>query len=204
MDAFLLFFFIFGIAGFCIWRLLIFSKERYGTNSPLKIVRTYEITAWEYFTRIDNLVMLPFPIMALLFLRLIFTMEVKVEVGQIWLVYVVMIVVVLMLSYISAYHIILNLNYWKLTENVSITTNPEDHTLLIDIQGKEIVLREGDIEKIRMVANSSKIYFSYFKYYLRNGDTFTLTDRTPGIWAIGDYFKRIPVEYEYKLFPFIK
>jgi hypothetical protein len=204
MDAFLLFFFIFGIAGFCIWRLLIFSKERYGTNAPLKMARTYKITGWEYFTRIDNLVMLPFPIMAILFLRLIFTMEVKVEAGQVWLVYLVMASVLLMLFYISAYHIILNLNYWQFTKDASITTSPDDHTLFIDIQGKEFVIREGDIEKVLMVANSSKLYFSYFKYYLTNGDTFTLTDRTPGIWAIGDYFKRIPVEYEYKLFPFIK
>jgi hypothetical protein len=204
MDIFLIFLFIFGIAGIGIWGLLIFSKNRYGKNSPLKVERAYRITLPEYIFRLDHLVAYPFPVLTIMFLKLLILGQISSSNQQALPIYFLMILMTLMLAFISIYHFAFLINYWKFTKDTVLTTSPADHVLYLNIRDKEIILRAGDIERILVVSNNLKLSFSYHKYYLKTGEHFILTDRMPGLWIIGEYFKRIPVEYEYKLFPLIK
>jgi hypothetical protein len=42
MNTFLIFVFVFGLFGWCLWQLLSFTKNTIGENSPLKVVREYQ------------------------------------------------------------------------------------------------------------------------------------------------------------------
>ncbi len=204
MDTFLIFFFIFGTAGFCIWRLLLFSKDRYGENSPLKISRTYETDALEYFTGFDHLIAYPFGILVIVFMFLFIKPTITQSTHYTWYVYLIIFLTGAICLYAFTYLMIFHFHYWDFTKNITFTTNPSDHAIHLNVQGKEIVLKNGDIEKIVYTSNNTKMHFAYSRYYLINGETFVLTDQTPGLWVIQEYFKRIPVEFCYELFPFIK
>lgn len=117
--------------------------------------------------------------------------------------YVVVITVTLLLLSVVTFFMILDLNHWKYTENVRLTTNPDQHELELTFSGIVLRIRDGDIQKVLVTQNQAKLRFCYHTYFLQNGDHFILTDRMPGNWVIQEYFKKIPVEYHYKSFPYI-
>ena len=203
MDTFLIFFFIFGIAGFCIWRLLQFSQDRYGESSPLKVVRTYHTNILDYFTRFDHLISYPFGVMVMMFMFLFIKPTITQSVHYTWTVYLVILFGGLICLYIFAYLMIFHFHYWDFTKSVTLTTSPSDRTIHLNIQGINFALKGEDIEKIVYTSNNAKMHFAYYKYFLKNGDTFVLTDRIAGLWVMQEYFRKIPMEYCYKLFPFI-
>jgi hypothetical protein len=204
MDTFLIFFFIFGIAGFCIWRLLLFSKDRYGENSPLKVARTYNSDFLDYFTSIDHLLSYPFGVLVILFMFLLVKPTITQTTGYNLAVYLMIILGALICMYIFTYHMIFHFHYWDFTKDITLTTSPTDHSIRLNIQGKDYVLAGSNIERVVYTSNNTKMHFAYYKYYLKNGESFVLTDRTPGLWVMKEYFRKIPIELSYQYFPFIK
>jgi hypothetical protein len=204
MDGLLLIFLIFGSTGFIVWRLLLVSKDRYGENAPLKVSRTYQITGREYFASYEQLISIAPFLLVVFSLGLPFTDSFSAWEEAAWLKYLLAISMLLISLFVFTYNIFLQLNYWKFTKDVVIKSVPSDHTVQLYMNDKEILLKNDTIEKILMVSNRGRRSFSYFIYYLKNGQSFILTDRTPGRWIIKEYFRNIPVEHTYKYFPLIK
>ena len=204
MDTFLIFLFVFGIAGWGIWRLYHAAHDTYGDNSPLKVERIYKMSTLKYFTNFEYITSYPLLGMACFILTVPIWKNVPPLTKNGWIFYLLSISVGISLGYMSLYLLIFQHNYWKFTQGIIITSNPSKQEIHLNIRGKEIILKNGDIEKILMVSNNSKLSFSYCTYYLKNGDKFILTDRIPGQWFIREYFKKIPLEHKIIFFPFIK
>ena len=203
MDTFLIFFFVFGIFGWCIWKLLLYTKDTIGENSPLKVSRFYQISEWSYFTKFDNLAIYYFTVLGLMFFKLLFTLKVALNDPHPWIGYVVVMIFSLVMLSLAAFYMNLDLNHWKYTKNVTLTTDPEAREINLTFSENILKIKEGDIQKVVITQNQAKIRFCYHTYYLRNGNHFILSDRMPGNWVIQEFFKKIPVEYQYKSFPYI-
>ncbi|TDE12450.1 hypothetical protein [Dyadobacter psychrotolerans] len=204
MDTVLIFLIVFGIAGGGIWQLYRVSRDTYGNNSPLKVDRVYQISTVSYFTSLDSITSYPLLIMALVILTMPITkgfpvFETKQGLGSL-----LFISLGSLNTYSAGYFLVFQYNYWKFTEGVILTSIPYSHEIHVNVKGKEIILRKGDIERISIVSNNTRLRFSYYTYYLTNGEKFILTDRMPGLWIINEYFRNIPSEYSVKVFPYIK
>jgi hypothetical protein len=202
MDTFLIFVFVFGIFGWCIWKLLKFTKNTIGENSPLKVVRVYQIAELQYFLKLENLLIYYISPLGFLFTKVAFTV-VSSDISM-PLTRLLLFSMGLMFFLACGLYLILDINHWKYTRNVTLETNPATYELDLRFEDQTLTIREGDLEKIVVASNEGKIRFTYFTYYLKNGDHFILSDRMPGNWVIGEYFKNIPLEYRHERFPYIK
>ena len=203
MDTFFIFFFVFGIFVWCIWQLLSYTRNTIGGNSPLKVTRVYQISELAYFTKLDNLFSYSFLVLGLMFFKLIFTLRTAPDSANPWMGYLVAITFGFIFLTIGIFYLILDLNHWKYTEDVILTTHPELHELELTFSDITLRIKDGDIQRVVVIQNQAKIRFCYHTYFLQNGDHFILSDRMPGNWVIHEFFKKIPVEYHYKSFPYI-
>jgi len=203
MDTFSVFLFVFGIFGWCIWKLLEFTKDTIGENSPLKVERIYQTTAFQYFATLENGLIYYMVIQAGMFFRLLFRMEVHGSQHLAWLSYLLVFIVFAMLLFLVVLYLWLLVNHWKYTENVVISTYPESHEIEINLDGRIVKLKKDNVDRIRIVRTNTKLNFSYLTYYLTDGDFLVLSDRMDGSWVIQEYFKNAPVKYEVKRFPYI-
>lgn len=203
-DSFLLFAFIFGIFGWAIWGLLKYTDDTVGKNSPLKVTRSYEVTTFQYFTKIENLTIYYFALVGLACLTKIpGTFSPSVYLFD-WRISAILMLICIIMIGLPIYYLYLDLNYWQYTKSVRITYHPDEKTVEIDFPEKTYLIQQGDIKNIETISSGGKIRFGYSIYSLMNGDSFILTDRTPGTWAIQEYFKKIPSKWTEKRFPVIK
>jgi len=203
MDTFFVFVFVFGIFGWCIWKLLHYTRDTIGENSPLKVERVYQTTSFAYFATFENSLIYCFVIQAGMFFKLLFTMEVHGSQHLAWLAYLLIFIIFALLLLVAVWYLSLLVNHWKYTENVIISTSPETRLIEINLQGRIITLSEYNIGRIQVVYTNSKLNFGYLTYYLTDGNHFILSDRMNGFWVIQEYFKNAPVKYEVKRFPYI-
>ena len=103
----------------------------------------------------------------------------------------------------SALMMALIMNHWPYTRGVRITSYPAEHALEITLRNSKYMVREGDIERIEGVHRKARVGYSYWIYYLANGDNFILSERVPGQEVIWEYFPRIPVSGSHSQFGFI-
>jgi len=187
----------------CIWQLLSYTRNTIGGNSPLKVTRVYQISELAYFTKLDNLFSYSFLVLGLMFFKLIFTLRTAPDSANPWMGYLVAITFGFIFLTIGIFYLILDLNHWKYTEDVILTTHPELHELELTFSDITLRIKDGDIQRVVVIQNQAKIRYCYQTYFLQNGDHFILSDRMPGNWVIHEFFKKIPVEYHYKSFPYI-
>lgn len=202
MDTFLIFAFVFGISGWGIWRLLIYTRDTIGTNSPLKVVRVYQIAEWQYFLKIENLATYYLLGISLLLLQSAFSAvisEMSIALGHL-----IMFCFGIIPFALCVFYMILDINHWKSIRNVILETNPAEHALTLYFPDHSITIRDGDLEKVIVTSNEAKARFCYITYFLKNGQKFILSDKMPGIEVILEYFKKIPIEHRKEAFPYIK
>jgi len=203
-DSLLLIAIFFGIFSLIIWRLVRYSENTVGKNSPLKISRSYHISAFQYFTRFDNLFFYYIGVGGLYLLSKVpDTFTTSVYLFD-WRNSASIIFISLLFLSLPSFYLYLDINYWYRTKNIKLIYYPESKIVEIDFPEKIYTLGEGDISHIEMITNGAKMQFAYYVYSLANGESFILTDRMPGAWAIQEYFRRIPFKMTEKRFPFIK
>lgn len=202
MNTFLIFLFVFGLFGWCIWKLLNFTKNTIGDNSPLKVVRVYQIAEWQYFMKFESLFIYYMLVFGLLMMKASFFIHTSVL--NLFLSRLLIFGFGLAMLAVCFLYLTLDINYWKYTRDIILETNPVDHELNLHFPDRTVILRDGDIEKVLITSNEVKMRFSYMTYFLKNGDQFILSDKMPGIEVIQEYFKKIPVEYRKERFPYIK
>ncbi|MEO6281790.1 MAG: hypothetical protein ABIN80_19370 [Dyadobacter sp.] len=202
MDTFLIFVFVFGIFGWCIWKLLNYTKNTIGDNSPLKVVRVYQISELGYFLKLENLIIYYILPLGFMFIKAAFTVvssDISLPLTRLLLFGLSS-----MVFSACALYLILDINHWKYVRNVTLETNPTAHELYLHFPDYTLTLRDGDIERVIITSNEAKMRISYLTYFLKNGEQFILSDRTPGIEVIHEYFKKILIEYRKERFPYIK
>ena len=203
MDTFVIFSCVFGLFALCMWGLLLYTKNTVGSNSPLKVVRVYQIQDWQYFTKLDTLLSCYAIYVSFFGLKVTATTEISPSENYPWLIYLILVLLPIILLGMGIFSLTLTWNHWKYTKGVVLTTNPELHELNLNFAGHQLILRDGDLEKIVVVSNASKLRFCYYTYYLTNGGHFSLSEKMPGIWVIQEYFKKVPVESRHDWYPYI-
>jgi len=187
-----------------IWQLIRYSDNTVGKYSPLKISRTYQIHYFRYFTKLDNLFLYWVGISGLYFLSKVpDTFSSSVYLYD-WRNPASLICFSLLLISLSASYLYLDINYWQHTKNIRVSYLPEEKIVMICFPDKTYTLGQGDIIGIELITNGAKMQLGYYVYFLANGESFILTDRMPGVWAIQEYFRKIPFKMSIKRFPVIK
>ncbi|MDR6807788.1 hypothetical protein J2Y45_004988 [Dyadobacter sp. BE34] len=205
METLITFLIVFVPFGWFMWKVLRYTRNTIGANSPMKVSRFYETTAWWYFVRMDNLFVFYSLVFGVFLYKISLFGYISYTVDYQTLMRIGMLIGSVFFLGAGLLILALELDHWFYAKDITIETFPETHEL--EITFKEVVLRlkEGDIEKLVVYHNGNyKMPFGYAKCYLTNGDHFVVPNYTRGEWVIVEYFKKIPTEYVRQRFPFIR
>ncbi|WP_353722866.1 hypothetical protein [Dyadobacter sp. 676] len=205
METLIVFLIVFVPFGWFMWKVLRYTRDTIGRNSPMKVSRFYETSAWWYFVRMDNLFVFYALFVGVFLYKISLFGYFSYTVDYQTLIRFGMFVASVFFLAFGLLTLALKLNHWYYVKDITIETFPEKHEL--EIAFKDVVLRlqDGDIEKMVLYHNNNhKMPLGYAKCYLTNGDHFIIPNYTRGDWVIGEYFRKIPVEYVVQRFPFIR
>lgn len=205
METLLVFLIVFVPFGWFMWKVLRFTRDTIGSNSPMKISRFYKTTAWWYFLRMDNLFISYTLVFGLFLYKISLFGYFSYTVDYQMLIRFAMLIASTFFLVVGMLLLALQVNHWCYAKDITIETFPESREL--EIAFKEVVLRlkYDDIEKLVVFHNNNyKMPLGYTKCYLTNGDHFIVPNYTRGEWVILEYFKKIPIEYVVRRFPFIR
>lgn len=202
METLFIFALIFVPMGWLMWRMLRFTRDTIGTHSPLKVQRIYYTSLRSFFPFLDYVFVVTMLIFgAVILYAVIFA---RFSMSDPWLARISMLLVTPLPLGIASLVTIVDINHYTYVGHVTITTFPDWHEMEITVNGQVRRLKDGDIERIEIIHNNSKLQLGFAQYHLRDGDWFVLSLRTKGIWVIQEYFKNVPVEYTISAYPLIK
>lgn len=182
MGTFLVFLVVFLPMGWLLWRMLRFTRDTIGTNSPLKVQRIYQTTLRSFFVRFEYLFVVICAFMGIVLLNaaLFSTFSGPDPViGQ-----TILFVMSFILLCLPAIILIIDLNHWRYARSVIITTLPDEHQLDLQLPNISIRIKEGDIQKINMYHNNAKLRLGFAQFHLNNGGSFPLSFKTEGFEVI--------------------
>ncbi len=203
METLLIFIFIFGLFAWGMWKLLRFTRDTVGENSPLKVRRVYQISRRRYFLGFDGINAIFLLLMGVTVTFQLVTIPFTTDLSYPGLLYFFIALLPVVLFGGSALVFALLINHWPYADGVIIATHPADHSIEITIRGRALTVREGDIERIESVYSTSKAGYTYSTYFLANGESFILSSRVPGQGVIREYFPETPISGSYSQYGFI-
>jgi hypothetical protein len=205
METLTTFLIVFVPFGLFMWKVLRYTRDTIGSNSPMKVSRFYETTAWWYFVRLDNLFVFYALLLGILLYKVSLFGYFSYTVDYQALIRFGMLMASVFFFVVGFLIFTLELNYWYYAKDITIETFPESHELEIAFKDVVLRLKDGDIEKLVIHHNNNyRMPLGYAKCYLTNGDHFIIPNYTRGEWVIREYFKKIPVEYVVQRFPFVR
>jgi sporulation protein YlmC with PRC-barrel domain len=205
METLTTFLIVFVPFGWFMWKMLRYTRDTIGSNSPMKVSRFYETTAWWYFVRMDNLFVFYALLLGILLYKVSLFGYFSYTVDYQALIRFGMLMASVFFFVVGFLIFTLELNYWYYAKDITIETFPESHELEIAFKDVVLRLKDGDIEKLVIHHNNNyRMPLGYAKCYLTNGDHFIIPNYTRGEWVIREYFKKIPVEYVVQRFPFVR
>ncbi len=202
MDIVVIFVLIFGFFAWGIWRLLKYSRDTFGENSPLKVSRVYVISELRYFTGFEGIITFVFFLMAMAFPFMIFRITVSSNDSPM-LTYIMMFLGLIVFLGGAVLNLILLLNNWKYMKGVVITTYPDEHAVEVKLPDRTFMLYSGDLERVDTLSGESRASNWYHTYHLKNGEQFILSGRMPGCDVIGEYFPEVETTWTRKRFVFL-
>lgn len=205
METLIPFLIVFVPFGWFMWKVLRYTRDTIGSNSPMRVSRFYKTSAWWYFVRMDNLFVFYALLMGVFFYKISLFGYFSYTVDHQTLIRFGMLIASVFFLAFGLVILALELNHWYYVRDITIETFPESHEL--EIAFKEVVLRlqDGDIKKLEVYHNNAhRMPLGYAKCYLANGDHFIIPSYTRGEWVIMEYFKKIPTEEVIRRFPFIR
>ncbi|MBU1822297.1 MAG: hypothetical protein KKG00_12415 [Bacteroidetes bacterium] len=203
METLLIFLFFFGLFAWGMWKLLRFTRDTVGENSPLKVQRVYQISGLRYFLGFDGINAIFLALLGVILIFQLTTIPFTISLSYPSLMYVLIGLVLFMLFGGSTLVFALLINHWPYANGVIIVTHPADHAIEITIHGRTLTVLKGNIERIESVYSTSKAGYAYSTYFLVNGESFILSSRVPGQDVIREYFPETPISGSYSQYGFI-
>lgn len=202
MGTLLIFLVVFIPMGWLLWRILRYTRDTIGTNSPLKVQRIYQTTLRYFFVRIDYMLvaMCTFIGVLTIYAALFSTFSGPDPLIGRAILFVISFVFLSLAGIIFA----IDLNHWLYARGVVITTFPDERELGIQLPDNTLRIKEGDIRKISICHNNARLQQGFNQFHLDNGSSFVLSFRTEGLEVIQEYFKGIPVEEFVQHVPLIR
>ncbi|GAB2782865.1 hypothetical protein GCM10027275_28370 [Rhabdobacter roseus] len=211
VDILLIFLVIFGLLGWYIWRMLRYTRDTVGENSPFVVKRTYQLTAQEYWnswTMRINYMLYSVCVLALIspFWALPFRADGASNTGMLTIGYILYGIFWLLCFCLLLHNGILDLNYWHHSRDKTIIFDPQAGTVQFITPTQVLTLRDkAELKKIVAYSNDKpKNSYGYYRLYFAGGEELILTDRSPGLWVVLEYFQHAFTESHYQYFPFIR
>lgn len=204
METLLVFALFFGVFAWGIWRLLKYTRDTVGDNSPLKVSRVYRVSKWRYFLGFEGIMGGLSILLGIMFFRVLVRTPPNTDLIHPVFLYVLLFFVLTGIAGIGVLALALLSNHWPYARGFSITTNPVDHALKIRSRDREFILQEGDIVSVELVGHKARMGFAYQIFLLTNGDRFLVPQKAPGWNVIHEFFPKIPFSVRYSYYGFIK
>ncbi|MET7258679.1 hypothetical protein [Dyadobacter fermentans] len=201
MEPLIVFLIVFVPMGWLMWRMLQSTRDSIGSRSPLKVNRVYETTAWSFFVSFESFYALHallfggFSAYCVIFVRFATP---NPELGRL-----LMSLLGLIVTGLGIMIVAVDLNHWKFARHITIETFPKEHELEVHLKDFTLRLKDGDIDRIVVYSNNTRLNLGFVSYYLANGGHFALPFKTKGMRAIQEYFKNVRVEYRIQRIPLI-
>lgn len=199
MGTLVVFLIVFLPMGWLLWRMLRYTRDTIGTNSPLKVQRIYRTTFRSFFVRLDYIYVVFCLLMFWVFMQAVLVSRFSPpypELGRVMLA-----LFALMMLGVPAWVLAVDFNHWPYANGVTITTFPEVDEMEVELPDAVLRLKQGDIERIEVYQNNGKLQLGFAVYFLASGTHFILPFKTEGRWVIEEYFKGIPVSYSDRFIP---
>lgn len=193
MGTFVVFLIVFLPMGWLLWRMLRYTRDTIGTNSPLKVQRVYRTTFRSFFVRADYIFVIIGLLMFWVLMQAVLVSRFSPpypELGRAMLA-----ALALIMLGVPVVILAVDFNHWPYANGVTITTFPEEHQLELELPDAVLTLQEGDITHIDVYHNNGKVQLGFAVYHLASGAHFILPFNTEGRWVIEEYFKGIPVTW---------
>ncbi|GAB3895716.1 hypothetical protein GCM10028803_12520 [Larkinella knui] len=201
MNVFLITVSVLAPFGWVIYKLLRYSAQTIGDESPLVIVVTYEIEDWEYFVSFNFFFLLFFTLINLFFLyAAVFFQISAAAVSWHWFIRLCFLASSVYALWWCVLLFRLEWQYWLITKGKTITLDPTDKSLEIATSQETVRLTAADVDEVEKHApglNSGKMVagYQYFIFKLKDGRRVYLNHNKSYLdFAIDDYFKTVPTQ----------
>lgn len=210
MNALLITFVFLSFFFFLIRGLINFSRKSTGDKSPLSKRITYQITAWQYFSRFDflSLIGIGTLFIVLNYIILIHALP-TVKTGWHYLIIVSFIGTSVWLLYYLRICFRLNDQYWQLTRDVVVTLDPADKRMTIELPEETVSFVASDVQAIEWIGagfNSSKMVsgYAHWRFILIDGYVVFLNANSSYLTHVLEvYFPRVPTSYHARKIPWV-
>lgn len=164
--------------GWFILRMLRFTNETVGEDSPLHKERTYQFSASQYFSdflRIAN------PIMVVMMLMLVLITS-KAAIRQEEPLLLIFSLFFFGFAGLFCFVIYFDWQYWTITRNVSVTFNPFQPSITVDSPTQHCVLIPDTVERIEQHEKDPKnvsrmlIGYGYYLFYTTDGQVIRINN----------------------------
>jgi hypothetical protein len=204
----LLFLLVFIPFGWFVWRMLRFTRDTVGDNSPLKVPRTYTVSCWQYFTSLHMFLSYILYVSCLTVVALPLVAKIPWDAAPLplWVLFPLVGLVGLLLIGFFLHNLLLDLNYWQHTRNKTLHFYPDRRTVTLETPERTYELRREDVLGLESYSNHrhSRNVYMYYRLKLANGEELIFTDRSAGFGFILEYFGQLPHQAHYQRFPIIK
>ncbi|WP_020607182.1 hypothetical protein [Spirosoma spitsbergense] len=187
-------------------RMLRFTKETVGEESPLMVERTYEVTVKEYFGTFSRIMNGLLTVMMLGLTILMIRVGIQQEP-----VVVVFAPFFLVSAGMFGFCIYLDWQYWHITRGVRVTFCPENPGISIDAPTWHRILTPDTLVRVEQyVANGSRLFagYSYFLFYEADGQVTLLNAILFSNFShyefLEKYFPAVPITLVRQEIPWVK
>lgn len=206
MSVLLIFLIVFIPLGLYIWRMLVFTKNTVGENSPFERVRTFSGQSLKgiYF---DLMVTGYLSVISVFLIGVIFY---AFQNTHQWIIpkpfaYLLLSGFTFFIAYVIIVQWVIIRDYRKFGPRYDFTFYPEDRSILLHQHNR--IIRHEDIQKIEMVTNDhSKLLRYYIRYILNDGFSFIVVDYHPAASLLREFLKtdKVPFSYQVTNLPLIQ
>lgn len=211
MNVFLITVSVLAPFAWVIYKLLRYTAQTIGDESPLVIVVTYKIEDWAYFSRFNFLFLIFFTLINLFMMYVMLFIAIPSATAYWhWLIGMGCLASSVYGLWYTFLIFKLEWQYWLITRNKTITLDPTDKSLEIATRYKTVRFAADDVQEIEQHSSglaSSKMVagYGYLIFKLKDGRTAYLNlNKSYLEFALEDYFKNVPFRRIPHKIPWIK
>lgn len=208
MAVLLVFALVFLPVGWFIWRMLRYTAQTVGNESPLNTTLTRSYSFLSHFFGGNSFFALLFAIQGFMFLSLIPGM--RWPDNYPWAAISLMTFIIVMMLGMAGFLYWMQWQYWLIIRNKVVTYVPELLQIYVEQDSETWLLSEESVQKIEnhtAAPDAGKFVrsYGYFVFHLKSGQIVTLSETFFG-WPeiMQRYLGRVPLEIFYYKIPTVK
>ncbi|MBO0950495.1 hypothetical protein [Fibrella forsythiae] len=204
MIVFLTFAGIFLVFGWLNYRMIRYTKDSVGADSPLERVVVYQYNEWDFLKWTNTPALLLVSIVCVWICWLLLTnLDTATKPWHYLLTGFVLLISA------GAFYLLyrtsrLEEQFWTIINDTSLTLDPVTKSITVHRAGTSTVLTAATVAHFEIHrTGSSKSSYCHYRFFDHSGQTTLFFDYSKGLqFAIDTYFKGVPIEWIEHKFPF--